>query len=284
MPEASELRVAADFLRSRYVGWDIDAIGVTPNGRYKDEPPRGLERLRSFLRTTDPVTLQDVTTRGKFMWWSLWWRNQPLRLHCTFGMSGMWKPVPATDEKHAGLYVIFRDAHGRKQHACFVDPRHFGTIAISFHVRELEAKLKQLGPDPFGEDFTGTNLKALFDSRKIGADVPICEVLMDQRIFCGVGNYVRAEALWESRIDPWRPAASLSDNEWDSLTAAARDVILRSYEAQGATLHTYRTAEGAKGKFEFMVYGRDEDAHGSPVETRRDSNGRTVHWAPGRVI
>ena len=34
-------------------------------------------------------------------------------------------------------------------------------------------------------------------------DRPICEALLDQRFFNGIGNYLRAEILYRSASRPW---------------------------------------------------------------------------------
>jgi len=37
-------------------------------------------------------------------------------------------------------------------------------------------------------------------------DQPICEALLDQRFFNGIGNYLRAEILYRLRIPPFEKA------------------------------------------------------------------------------
>jgi endonuclease VIII len=43
-----------------------------------------------------------------------------------------------------------------------------------------------------------------------------CEVgdaLMDQRLVAGIGNAWKAESLWHARVSPWRPLATVSEDE-----------------------------------------------------------------------
>jgi hypothetical protein len=54
----------------------------------------------------------------------------------------------------------------------------------------------------------------------------ICEVLLNQRFFNGVGNYVRAELLWEAKVPPF---------------ARARDVLLPLLREQPAGMRPYNT-------------------------------------------
>ncbi|CAM6003616.1 unnamed protein product [Sphagnum balticum] len=87
----------------------------------------------------------------------------------------------------------------------FNDPRHFGTIKFTHKKADLDAKLKELGWDPLAypydthERFITSRLaSAKYANKTIG------EVLMNQSLFAGVGNYIRAEALYEAGISPWR--------------------------------------------------------------------------------
>ena len=76
------------------------------------------------------------------------------------------------------------------------------------------------GPDPLSEyeEFRAKVLRSVGANRLAPGDGqkdegiaqiwerPICEVLLDQRFFNGVGNYVRAELLWLAKIPPFTRA------------------------------------------------------------------------------
>lgn len=285
MPEAPELRVSADFITQHCGGLAVVDIGTTGSGRYRHSPPEGLGRFAEMLRYEHgPFKLQIVQTRGKFMWWHFVRGAEKVALHITYGMSGMWHPIDPSRSTHVGFFVRFCDSEGKERPLSFVDPRHFGTIKLAFDPKVTARKLGTLGPDPFGPDFEYDRLLSLFESRKSKIDPPICELMMDQRIFCGVGNYIRAEAMWRAKVYPWTPARSLSKRSWKALVDASKDVMMESYFSQGATLRTYVTAHGKEGEFEFNVYGRSIDASGGEVRKETDSNGRNVHWSPARQV
>ena len=66
---------------------------------------------------------------------------------------------------------------------------------------------------------------------------PIGEVLLDQRVVCGVGTIYLAETLWRLGIHPWTPAGSLGGRAGD-VVATASALLARSVAAP------YPTATG----------------------------------------
>lgn len=114
----------------------------------------------------------------------------------------------------------------------FHDARLFGSIR--FHLTALTSKcvpaLAKLGPDALRTDYSPLISSWDFEDFKTRAKrakpaVTIKELLMDQTIVAGVGNIYAAEALWESSIDPHRPANSLTDVELHLLYVRVPDVL-----------------------------------------------------------
>jgi formamidopyrimidine-DNA glycosylase len=229
-----------------------------------------------------PPKLISVNVKGKFMWWEFECEGKSAFMMCTYGMSGQWMPVPAADEKHAGFFFGFTSVTGDYRSLSFVDPRHFGTIKFVYNRKEIGRKLKSLGFDPLQVQLDPQKVMDTILSKSSRKLDPICEILMDQRIFAGVGNYIRAEALWRSGLDPWKKAGELDIVSYRHLCDNVTQVMRESLASQGATIRTYATPEGDKGVFEMKVYGRSVDAEGNPVKSQKDSTGRTIHWSPAR--
>ena len=73
-----------------------------------------------------------------------------------------------------------------------------------------DRKWGNLGPDPLRPDFSSKEFFKRLDqesSREIG------DVLLDQQVIAGVGNILRIEILFRSKIHPLRKVASLAKNE-----------------------------------------------------------------------
>jgi formamidopyrimidine-DNA glycosylase len=105
---------------------------------------------------------------------------------------------------------------------------------------------------------------------------------MDQRVLAGIGNYLKAEVLYHSRVSPWRKVKDLADEEVVDLHDNAVRLINLSYNMGGATIQNYRQPDDSGGLYSrrFAVYGQEADPHGNAVIREKTPEGRTTHWVP----
>jgi formamidopyrimidine-DNA glycosylase len=285
MPEGVEVKISSELIKPLLVGKYVGKVYVGSSGRYASKDPDGLEDFNKSFRTmtdgmciVDPlVVVNDVNTKGKFMYWSF---DNDWYLFSTFGMTGQWSPV---EGKHVCLKFRMhdKDTKGEMTWMHFNDPRHFGTIKFVKGRQALLEKLNELGWDPLKEGMNETWINYVFGTCTRQSK-PIGELLMDQSIFAGVGNYIRAEALYLAKISPWRPANLMKKDEMLSLCQALVDVMNDSYNHQGATILTYKDAYGAEGKYSscFKVYGQKTDPLGNAIKKETTPEGRAIHWCP----
>lgn len=280
MPEGPELRSSRDNLRNILLGRKIVDLWPTTTGRYKSKPPEGLQLVKEV---ESPLTIESIDVKGKFMWWTLKNHNKTVYMWSTYGMSGQWTPV---HDKHAAFIIQYNDS-GIKitrdwQTLYFVDPRHFGTIKFVDDPKAHQKKLDSLGPDVLSDPPMTPELFAKSVLKK--PNRVISEALMDQSTLSGVGNYMRAEALWLAKVNPWKRVVELTSEQLLALYESTLSVAKNSYESGGATIHTYKGVEGTEGTYSsrFVVYGRLVDADGNEVVREEGPGGRTVHWSPVR--
>lgn len=129
----------------------------------------------------------------------------------------------------------------------FNDPRRFGIVDLA-RTQDIEQHrfFKNLGPEPLGNEFNPPYLA----EKLAGKTVPIKNALLDQRIVAGLGNIYVAEALFQSGIDPRRPAGRLSMRDIEHLVPAIRLVLEQAISAGGSSLRNYLQASGALGYFQ----------------------------------
>jgi formamidopyrimidine-DNA glycosylase len=160
------------------------------------------------------------------------------------------------------------------------DVRRFGTWLL-LDPGELEPYLAtRVGEELLDRRLSAQTLERLLDRRR----APIKAVLLDQRVFAGVGNIYADEALWWAKIHPLRPAASLERGELRALVRGVRKSLTHGIARQGATLRDYRGADGRSGSMqrEFRVYGRLGEPCtrcGAPIEKTR-AGGRGSWYCP----
>ena len=160
------------------------------------------------------------------------------------------------------------------------DVRRFGTWLL-LEPGELDPYLaERIGKEPLGTGLTARSLTDRLARRK----APLKAVVLDQRVFAGVGNIYADEALWWARLHPLRPANTLTPEELKALVRSIRRALRLGIARQGATLRDYRNANGESGAMqaEFRVYGRAGEPCtrcGHPIEKTR-AGGRGTWFCP----
>ena len=135
-------------------------------------------------------------------------------------------------------------------------------------VLELNARsIRRLGPDILADppdlDRMVSGFRRADGRREIG------DALLDQRLVAGIGNVWKAESLWRARVSPWRPLATVSDEELTRVLAEAAAAMRRSVETGREERAIYRAA------------GRPCPRCSTPIRSRGqgDAN-RTAYWCP----
>jgi len=279
MPEGPELRNSRNILREHLLNKQIVDVEVASTSRYGKQDLEGLADFQKLLKNT-VVTIKNIDVKGKFQYWTLEyateWLQEPFWLHCTYGMSGQW----VVDKQVKHPVVTFTLSNGQK--VTFNDPRHFGTLKYVYDPIAHENKLASIGPDMF-DLYSKVGGSGDFASRlRCHPNRTLAEVLMNQSVVSGIGNYIKAEALYASKLSPHRLISTLSDEELNELFYATVTVMIDSYNSGGATIRTYKNPDGAPGEYTFTlkVYGKATDPNGNPVTREETRDGRTTHWCP----
>ncbi|XP_054442171.1 endonuclease 8-like 1 isoform X2 [Pteronotus mesoamericanus] len=128
--------------------------------------------------------------------------QEPLALIFHFGMSGSFQLVPSNAlPPHAHLR-FYTAPPGPRLVLCFVDIRRFGHWDIGGKWQPGRGPCVLLEYQQFRENVLQNLADKVFDR-------PICEALLDQRFFNGIGNYLRAEILYRLKIPPFEKARTV---------------------------------------------------------------------------
>ena len=263
MPEINEVRAYANFIKKKLKNKYILDIRIL-QGRYKKHKPF---ELYNKLKRALPIKVLDVKTKGKFLYMSL---TDDYYIFSTLGLTGGW--VFYSDKKKE-YESPFMDKHYDINHLnvefktdggklYFFDTLSFGTLKVINDKASLIKKLDSIGPDVMD---SGTDLK-LFTERirlKKNMDLQIGTVLMNQKVISGIGNYLRADILWMSKINPFRKVMDLSDKD-----------IKTIYE---------KSKIAASDMYEHHIYNKKYDINGHPVVKEVLFGGGTkryIYWVP----
>jgi formamidopyrimidine-DNA glycosylase len=241
VPELPEVETIARGLQRAIAGKQIAQAAVRLPKVVSPEPGR-------FTRLLEGDTIERVGRRGKFVVAQLG-SGRALVVHLRMTGRLIVQPAGATDElPYTNVLLTFADG----ARLAFADVRQFGRMRLVEHEEPWAA---EVGLEPLSDDFTFERFSGLLDGRT----TPIKVFLLDQRRIAGIGNIYACEALWDARIDPRKPAGSLSRERRRRLRDAIRSVLERAVEMRGTSVDDYVDAEGLKGGFQnqLNVYGRD---------------------------
>ncbi len=154
-----------------------------------------------------------------------------------------------------------------------------GWVAVCFSapVVELvrEARTDHLGPDLCTPD---ADLDEVV--RRMGTvdpSTPLADVLLDQRICCGVGNVYKSEVPFALGLHPLTPIGVLDDARRRAVAATAAAHLRRNLTTSSRT-----TMDGPPGTL--GVYGRRGDPCrrcGTPIDwARTGPQARGTYWCP----
>ena len=280
MPEGPEVRRTTERLRQRLAGSHLQKITVEDQDWFTKQVRDDVQDLISAV-ANGATRIDNVECKGKFIWFTISDGSEVYRIHHTLGMSGTWRLPGRGDKKHRRL--AFHTDNGE---ITYVDYRKFGTFKIFKNNKDaLDLKLASLGPDILNEDVSLTTFRERIrggHKRKGLGHKEITQVMMDQTVVSGIGNYIKAEALYMSKINPRAKVSNLTDSEIEDLGRNCIWVIKASYAARGATIRNYKLPNGDTGdyKFEFKVYAQANDPAGYLVRREQTADKRTTHWVP----
>ena len=156
---------------------------------------------------------------------------------------------------------------------------------------ERHKEIRALGPDLLagaGEryeyDVDATEIVRRMRAR--GRD-PIAEVLLNQRVVAGIGNVFKSEILFVAGVDPFTPAASLSDADLERIVAVARDLLAASVLDRSKTLtpsigrRTTRSLDPNAALWVYSRGGKPCRRCGAIIRSRKTGlDARLTYWCP----
>ncbi len=240
MPELPEVETTRRGLLPYVLGRAIARVEVR-------EPRLRWPVAKQLPRALADVRIGSLERRGKYLLFGT--DAGTLLVH--LGMSGSLRYLPtlSTPGTHDHIDVHF-DGGGALR---FNDPRRFGSFMLT-KAPHSHALLKNLGPEPLGEEFTTDYLWRSSRNRRVA----IKQHLMNGRVVVGVGNIYASEALFRAGLHPRRPAGRIARARFEPLVASIRDVLRDAIEEGGTTLRNFVGGDGEPGYFSgsLRVYDR----------------------------
>ncbi|MFV0453168.1 MAG: Fpg/Nei family DNA glycosylase [Propioniciclava sp.] len=234
MPEGHVTHRLATALTGAFTARSVAV--VSPQGRFAESAGQ-----------LDGTTLTGAESVGKHLFVTfaeerVVWIHLGLIGRLTFGPADQ-LPHPATLRLRISDGVLAADLRG---------PQWCRLITTA----EQQAVIEQAGSDPLRPDADPARAWA----RVACSGRPFAAVLMDQKVFAGVGNIFRAEVLFRHGIDPWVPANAIPQPVFCSVWA---------------DLAALMNAAVASGRIDSVDAAHTPEAMGRPP--REDRHGGEVY-------
>lgn len=299
MPEIVEIRKFADFIGLNLKNQNIIDIKIL-NGRYKKHGP--FEKYNIFKNNL-PLKLLDVKTKGKFMYMIF---ENDFFIFSTMGLNGGWCYLGEGKKKYEfseniddyALYLaddkinsyiknalnhLNVEFRTKKGSLYYFDTLSFGSLKVIKGVEELNKKLKTIGPD-----IMDTDLDLFIDKIKKNTNLikKIGIVLMDQKVISGIGNFLRAEILYLSKISPFRKVNKLTDDEIKDIFNNCKILTWGDYDFdQAKRLKIIKKTTKLPSDYNrlFFIYNQEKDIYGYKVlkkELYEGSQKRFIYYVP----
>lgn len=251
MPEGDTIHTLAAALRPELVGRRL--VGGRVRGR-EDERLCGR-------------AIEGVAARGKHLFCELGARSEadgPLVLRSHLGLHGSWhryRPGEAWTAGRAAGRTRLRD---RRRAAVVLETE--SRVYVCFDAKEVDvlaagdverfARARRLGPDLVLEV---PDIERVLErsARFVPAHAPLVDLLLDQRVACGIGNVLASETLHAAGRHPRECVGALTPRDVGALFRCAHR-LLRANVGPGP-----RVTRARDGRGPLAVYGRA----GAPCRT-----------------
>ena len=160
------------------------------------------------------------------------------------------------------------------------DPRKFGFIDI---VESPNLKNKKY-IFSLGLDALSNKLDAIHLFNKISkSNVPIKQILLNQKIISGIGNIYASEILFDAKISPLIAGRKLKISHIMLLISSIRKILRKAIKSGGSSIRDYRSTDGTLGNFQknFKVYNKEGEKIGKHTILKIFQYGRSTFYCPG---
>ena len=192
----------------------------------------------------------DVFRRARYIIAPL---DNGLSLVIHLGMTGVIRIEPAAVPRRKHEHVFLHLDNGLVFR--YEDVRRFGSLEVHPAGKSgVPEMFDSFGPEPLSAEFTPGYLY----EHSRGLCGAVKNFLMDNTVVPGIGNIYAAETLFAARIDPRRPAGTLTKPQCRRIVEQAKRILLDAIAQGGTTIADFKHVDGTEGKFavQLQVYGK----------------------------
>ena len=243
MPELTEIKIMSDFINQKSINRFKHAYHVAKGNIPTPFDKSELEHKFHLISESNGKELL-LKTYNRI--------GEEKTIHVFMGMSGNWKYVPTEKWNETRFTRLrFDDETGNSLllYGGFMGPKYSVGKPFSGTKR---------GPDPTKEfDKFKENVLSNLDKKVF--DKPICEALLNQEYFNGIGAYLTAEIVGRLDINPFSDLKSFSTDELNKLFDMILKCCEESYKFGGGELRDWNNPFGPSRIDEWIKFYNKKD-------------------------
>lgn len=253
MPEAPEIFYLKELLKKNITNHKFEKI---------------ISNTKSKVNLPSISKVIDCNCKGKL----LWIKTEKYYVHLHMMISG-WivfeRPKICKYEFVFDNMILYMD-----------DTRRFSKVKIIETEEKHNKEINKLGLNFLNNEIT----KNKFTEIILNSNKNISAMLLDQKIFCGIGNYIRNEALYMVKIHPSTNSSEIKKENAEKLYDKIKYVIFSNL-CELLINDKIKIPRFIKNilpinlqiPYRFRVYGREKDMYGNKI-TREKIAGRWAYY------
>ena len=258
MPEGPEVKIASNFYNDFFKNKEVKFEIITDY--YSKKYDEVFKFINNNLSNFSPTY-----TVGKNIFLNI---NENSIFNFHLGMTGGWSTILI---KHCHFRVF-----SKSKELFFKDVRKFSKMRIISKKYFDENHNKKI--DVLNELYKKEEHLNLLN-KKINGNRQICKILLDQKLFPGVGNYIKSEVLYKSKIHPEESWKNINTMQRHMLLEITKKIMKKSFKYGGAELKDFKNPFHVS-KFKLEVYGKKRTEKNIKVSSLMTSDKRKSWFCP----
>ena len=267
MPELPEVESIRRFLKKHILNREISTVNIKLDKIIHEDKELFIKHLKKAVIT-------DIKRQGKYFIFVLS-NGHYLIIHLKMSGQLLYVSHESKIIKHTHVIISFKSGGFDLR---FKDVRRFGYL-LTLSEGELQKYfLKRIGPDILDVSFLAFK-KTLKSKQRI-----VKSLLLDQKLYAGIGNIYANEALFLSGIHPRVKSSNLNDSELKKLYEALQKLLKSAIKLGGSSIGDYILPDSSIGLFQKKHKIYQKDGQACPVckthIKRIKQNGRSTWYCP----
>ncbi len=212
----------------------------------------------------------DVGSKGKLLWLVISSNdlNKKYYMHIHYGITGWLKfNKPESNVKFEFVLVDLNDSN--QLNLYMEDKRRFSKISIYSEQQHMKI-ISKLGIDIFEDNFTLEHFIKIINNK----NTLLAPFLLKQEIFCGIGNYIKNETMYLSKLKAKIKTSELNDEQikqvynnilfvaYSNLVEMLKESNILKFLPKSKSLNIPKKLEVP---YEYKIYGREMTLDGKKV-------------------